>query len=139
MMYRELKELQDRYTSLCRMIFDSAGDFSFQQVAENDGSPHVEFDGTAFHMVTTERGLELSRQTTRDEDDILFWMVRDASFWAAVRYELENRVNAQDSRRIIFKEWRRLVAKCGGKFAERLDAEIDTILNENPYTDGGSI
>lgn len=121
------------------MIFDSAGDFSFQRTPQHDGSPHVEFDGTAFHLVATERGLELSRQTTRDEDEILYWMVRDASFWAAVQYELENRVETQDSRRIHFQEWRRLMAKCGGKFAERLDAEIDAILNENPFTDGGSL
>lgn len=138
-MSRELKELQDRYTSLCRLIFDPAGDFSFQRTPQHDGSTHVEFDGEAFHLVATERGLELSRQTTRDESEILYWMVRDTAFWAAVKYELENRVEAHDSRRIIFKEWRQLVAKCGGTLAERLDAEIDAILKENPFTDGGSL
>lgn len=135
-MSRELEKLQNKYTSLCRMTFDPAGDFSFQRTPQHDGSTHVAFDDEAYHLVATERGLELSRQTTRDEDEILYWMARDAAFWAAVRYELENRVETQDSRRVIFMEWRRLIARCGGKFAERLDAEIDAILKENPFTDG---
>ncbi len=130
-----LHELQTAYTRLCRLAFDSEVEFSFQTEPQHDGSPHVEFSNGKYHYVVTERGLELERRSTDETDEILFWMISDITFWSGVEFELRNRVEGQDSRRIIFAKWRRLMARCGASFTERLEKQIEKTLRLNPYND----
>lgn len=130
-----LHELQSEYTRLCRLAFDSEAEFSFQTEPQHDGSPHVEFSNGKYHYVATERGLELERRSTGDIEEILYWMISDVTFWSGVEFELKTRVEGRDSRRIIFAEWRRLMARCGESFAERLEKHIEKTLRLNPFID----
>lgn len=130
-----LQELQTEYTRLCRLAFECEAEFSFQTKPQDDGSPHVEFSNGQYQYVVTERGLELERRSTAETDEMLYWMVSDVTFWSGVEFELKNRVEGRDCRRMIFTEWRRLMARCGASFAEWLDRHIEKTLRLNPYND----
>jgi hypothetical protein len=101
---------------------------------QHDGSAHVEEEGGVFAYVVTERGQEYERRLTRDEDDLLYWVVADETFELAGRYELQHRVPGQDSRRVLFQRELELLRRLSPAWSDRKRAEIDAILKEHPYS-----
>jgi hypothetical protein len=131
----ELDELQAEYARLyCQMTgSDIAGTFLTE--ARHDGSPHVKFVDGKYHYVATERGLELSRKTSADMTEMLFFLLSDVAFWMGVDHEFRNRIAGQDSRRIIFVEWQRLMEQAGPPYDKMNSQKIEEILSENPFDD----
>ena len=86
----ELRKLQTEYNALCQRIEPHDGKYTFLTKREDVGAPHVEFENGRYHYVVTERGLELSRRSTADAVEILYWMIKDMTFWMGVAYEFKN-------------------------------------------------
>jgi hypothetical protein len=131
----DMEELQAAYDELCQRISPFDGAYSFLTAARHDGSPHVEIEGGVYHHIVTERGLELERETFDDKDDLLYRLVSDMAFWMAVEYEMKNRVQGQDARRIMFAKWIELMERVGADRAEKTRRHIGETLRENPYLD----
>jgi hypothetical protein len=130
-----LSELQLEYDAVCQRIEPVAARYAFLTEREDNGAPHVEYaDGVFFHVVT-ERGLELSRETFADKNDLLYRLVSDMTFWMAVDHEFKNRIEGQDARRIMFAKWVELTERVGPEWAERTKMHIAETLKENPYLD----
>lgn len=134
-MRASIDELQTEYNALCQRIDPVDGAYSFLTEAQHNGAPHIEIIDGAHHHVVTERGLELEREIYHDKDDLLYRLVLDASFWMAVEYEVKNRVEGQDARRIMFAKWVELMERAGSEWAERTRDHIAETLKENPYLD----
>lgn len=134
-MKASIDELQAEYDALCRRIDPVDGAYSFLTEAQHNGAPHVEIRDGLFHHVVTERGLELERKIYADKRNLLYRLVSDTAFWMAVEYELKNRVEGQDARRIMFAKWVELMEKVGPEWAERTCDHITETLRENPYLD----
>jgi len=96
--------------------------------------PHIEIDEIGYHFVIVERGEELNRKTSKDIDDLMYWVFESVTFSMASDYELKHRVENQDSRKLLFKTQLDMIGKISEKFAERLQAEFDQILKVAPYT-----
>ncbi|NJM41318.1 MAG: hypothetical protein HC853_11410 [Anaerolineae bacterium] len=62
----------------------------------------TEFADRQYHYIVTERGLELSRQTTTDKDELLYWLVSSIASARASPYEFRHRVRGQSFRRLMF-------------------------------------
>lgn len=131
----ELRKLQTEYNALCQRIEPHDGKYTFLTKREDVGAPHVEFENGRYHYVVTERGLELSRRSTADAVEILYWMIKDMTFWMGVAYEFKNRVECPDARRMIFARWVDLMEKADQAMADRLRIDIAQILSENPFVD----
>jgi hypothetical protein len=135
-MTEELLDLQAEYNTLAQRVSPwEGGTYGFLTERHDDGSSHVEFINGEYHYVATERGLELSRQVTSSRDEILYWLVYDVTFWLSVQFELKNRVEGQDCRRIMFAHWQELMDRADAKLADRLKGDIARILSENPFID----
>lgn len=130
-----LEFMQNEYDGLCQKIKPSEHAYRFLTTRQDDGSPHIEIGENEYHFVSTERGLELSRRTTRSKDEILYWLISLDSFWMAVDFEFKNRVENRDSRRLIFARQIELMNKANPLWADRRQKEINAILAENPFTD----
>ena len=102
---------------------------------QDNGASHVEFDGREYSYVVTERGVELERRRTADRDDILYWLIVDAAFAAAAKYELTHRIAGQDSRRVLFARELALLARIRSDWSEKERRAIDAVLREHPYDD----
>ena len=92
--------------------------------SDDGGRRHIETDARGYHYVVVERGVELSRETTREIQELLYWAARDLTFNMAVDFELADRESGWDSRRLLKPAW-----------AKRCEAEIADILVEHPYSD----
>lgn len=131
----ELQKLRAEYNRLGQRITPFDGVYSFQTERSDDGSPHVEFCDGQYHYIVTERGLELERRSTDDVREILFWMLKDVTFWQGVSFEFADRIEDQDCRRMIFPHQIELMRRADEQFGERLEREIAETLRQNPYTD----
>lgn len=103
-----------------------------------DGAlPHIELDGAEnFHFVVVERGQELERRTTRELDDLLFWIFDTMTFSMACSFEGANRNHAQDFRRILFSKQEELLGHLNANWQKRKRTHHQLILAKHPFTDG---
>jgi hypothetical protein len=100
-----------------------------------DGSPHVELNGDTFAYVVSERGCELSRQETKDLDELLFFIVGDMAAKYAYEYECQHRTLGQDSRRTVFELRLIIMKSINDKWGDRLAHKLSTVLESAPYVD----
>lgn len=134
-MINELQQLQDEYNALCQRIKPIDGQYTLLTEREDVGVPHVEFTNGEYHYIVTERGLDLSRRSTNDANEILYWMLYDLTFWMGVAYEFKNRVEGPDGRRMMFAYWLEQMKKADQTMTDRLEDDIARILAENPFSD----
>lgn len=67
--------------------------------------PFIEVDDSGLiYLIVRERGEEYERYITDTIDALLYWVFRDITFTMASKSELDNRVDNQDSRVIIYDE-----------------------------------
>jgi Immunity protein 63 len=128
-----LDELQKRYDAICQRIEKANGPYSFLTERSDNGAPHVEFENGVYHHIVTERGLELERESFDKPVDLLYRLVSDTTFWMAVKYEFNNRIEGQDARRIMFAKWVELMERASAEYAEKTRMKIGEILKGNPY------
>src|SRR5688500_16141149 len=115
-MENTLEQVRSEFVRLCALAnLRSAIHFSPQ----HDGSAHVEFDGTKFNYVVTERGSEFERRSTTDREELLYWLISDAVFDAACVFEVRNRVKGQDFRRVLFSKKIELMSAIRPDWARR--------------------
>ncbi len=129
------ESLQNEYDKLCQSIKPADKPYRFLTEQRNDGSPHVEINENDYHYVVTERGVENSRRTTKEPNEILYWMISDITFWMAVDFELKHRIEGRDFRRLMFAKQLELLQKAHLNWAEKRRKKIEAILTENPFVD----
>lgn len=127
--------LQTRYDELLQRACPTDGHYRFLTDRTDDGAPHVEIGDDGFHLVTTERGLELSRETFATADELLFRLVSLVTFFMGVDFEFKNRAEGRDARRLIFAKQLELLASIGEDFERRGRRQIEATLAKNPYLD----
>jgi Immunity protein 63 len=137
---KTLAEIQTTVTALAQRIGASTALLPAYGSAVDDGSPFVEVDASQYHYVVEERGQEISRQSSSDINDLLYWIFADVTHSMGFAYELAHRVPAMqpkpDSRRAGFAEQLALLRRIAPTMAERRASEIEAILRNAPYVDG---
>lgn len=99
------------------------------------GGVYVEVDGKGYHYVNSERGNEYERHTTKDIQELLYWLLKDITSQIASDHELSNRIPYADSRRLWFKKWVELMGIIDPEFHRKLEDELNKTLKEAPYSD----
>jgi hypothetical protein len=98
--------------------------------------PHIETDNVGFlHYVIVERGQELDRRTTDKLDDLLYWIFSNVTFTLACDFELKNRVEDKDCRRIMFDKQEELLGQLSETWRQKENAEHQYILKNHPFDD----
>lgn len=100
-----------------------------------DGTPHVEFKSDGCFYVSSERGHEIFREKITDLNELLYRIFERITTRMATDYELENRVESQDCRRLIFDKKLDLLGKISSDWANREKKEITKTLVASPYDD----
>ena len=131
----DLEQVQAEFAELCSRISPALAQFRFPTQRSDDGFAHVEFIGDEFHYIVTERGLEHSRQTTADKDELLYWLISSVASARAGAYEFRHRVRGQSFRRLMFAKRIEYLTRVRPDWVERQAREIDAILAEHPYDD----
>ena len=124
-------ELNEYYSR----INPSFNNITIQTKRGDDGTPHIEIYDDAYHYIVTERGLNLSEKTTRDKDELLYWLVDDIAWGMARVYEFKNRIKGQSFRRLLFAKNIEYLNRANPAWAQRKQKEFDAILSVHPFDD----
>lgn len=100
-----------------------------------NGVPYIQINNNEYLYIVEERGMELERRRTANIDVLLYWIMSDVIFFLATQYELENRIENFDNRRLIFKKEVELFKVLKKDWANITEVRINKILEESPYND----
>jgi hypothetical protein len=104
--------------------------------SNGDESPLIEIDKIGnLHYVKIERGKEWSRKTTDELDELLYRIFFDVTFEMAFRFELNNRIENQDCRRIAFDQHEKLLGILSESWRQKGHNEHLQILVNHPFDD----
>ena len=132
---KTLREIEDDVNSLAVRIGASANDLPSYGRSRDFAYPHIEVSDGQYHYVVIERGQEIDRKSSTDYNDLLYWIFSDATHNLAFDYELKNRIEDQDCRRIAFPKQVQLIGEISTAMADRKRNEIEAILLRAPYDD----
>jgi len=98
--------------------------------------PHIEIGYLGImSFVIVERGLELERKSTRDLDELLYWVFSGITFEMAIKYELSVRKDNMDFRRIVFAWQETLLGILSQDWRLKEAEEHRLILQKYPFND----
>ena len=101
-----------------------------------DATPNIEVDNLGlYNYVISERGNEFERKLTSDLNDLLYWIFSSVTFSMACDYELKNRIEEKDCRRIMFEKQEELLGILDKKWEEKERKEHQSILVNSPFDD----
>lgn len=101
----------------------------------DDGTPYVEIRGENFSYVSSERGCEIYRKLTKDLEELTYWIMSRVARQMAAKYELENRVDGCDTRKLYFDTFIKMLGEIKYEWGEKARSEVEEILKTSPYLD----
>lgn len=128
-------EIQKKVNDLGKSVGIPESDLHIFSSSPGDGRPHISYDGGLYNYIYEERGVEFFRKTTHSNDELFYWIMSDFIYKVAFQYELENRVENRDGRRVAFNKALDLIGNISDDWKLKAQNEINDILAENPYTD----
>ncbi len=134
MTHLSLNKIKEKAESLCDKIGANLDSYVTFGTSRDFGYPHIEVDSYGYHFVVVERGQELERRITDDIDELIYLILDVVTSSMAWDYEVENRIEDQDSRKLAFTKQLELMNKISNSYAEKLQRHIDGILKVAPYT-----
>jgi hypothetical protein len=105
-----------------------------------DAHPFIEVGKPGFMCyVISERGHEYERKMTDNMEDLLYWVFADVTFSMACEFEVKNREEDKDCRRIIFARQEELLGLLNESWKQKEKAEHGGILIRYPFDDTASL
>lgn len=101
-------------------------------VNEDFARPEIRIKKNGYHYVILEKGQEIKHQVTKNLDELLYWTFKDITFEMACDYEVRNRIEGQDFRRLLFNKQLELINLISEEFSRLLKTEIEVILKRAP-------
>ena len=126
LIYKHGEKIGLLYESKLYPIFSSTGN-----VFSDGGTIYI--SNNEYHYVIMERGKENKHYRSLDINDILYPLFEGITFSLASKYELKNRSEKEDPRKLLWSKQLELLGKIDPLFKERCQKEIDSILKIAPY------
>ena len=135
-----LKSIKAEVDRIAKLISASENYLPTYGYSRDLAYPHVEVDKNGLlHYVIVERGQERERKTTENLTDLLFWIFDHVTSSIASDYELKNRIETQDCRRIMFVKQEELLGLIDTQWKEMNQKEHQEILKRHPFDDLASL
>lgn len=128
-------DIQEKINTIGKTIGIPESNLHIFLSSPDDGRPHISYDDGLYNYIYAERGVEFFRKKTNSEDELLYWIMSDFIYKVAFQYELENRVENIDGRRIAFNKVLALMGGISDDWRLKAQSEIDEILAKNPYSE----
>jgi len=103
--------------------------------SENMARPHIEVAGPFLSWVVAERGNEIDRKTTRDLDELLYWIFRSVTAGMASEFAARNPVDGKEFRYPMFRKELELMGNLNQTWKARLVDELGPLLLEAGLTE----
>ena len=100
---------------------------------------NIEIDNSNFYnFIIVERGEELEKRITVNLDDLLYWIFELITFDLASKFELQNRIENSDFRKVLFKKQEELLSLISDEWKVKKENEHHEILKTYPFQDKNS-
>jgi hypothetical protein len=96
--------------------------------------PFIEIDRYGYNYVCRERGDEIFRKIPFDIDELLYEVFDNVTFEMAIKWELKNRKENEDSRLQLFAKQVDLMTKINKDFGDRINNRLQKILKFDHLT-----
>jgi len=135
-----LDDILKRITELASKINAPAHLLPTYHFPIGDATPYIEVDDNGYmFFIISERGTEFSREKFDNIDDFLYRIFSGVTFSMACRYELKNRIEDKDCRRMIFTKQVELLERLNDTWGERQNATHQLFLKAAPFDDLASL
>lgn len=134
-MISQLKEIQDKVYEIGKKIEAPKVLLTMHSQPVDDGTPYVTMSDGVFSYISSERGCEFSRKSDLSINDLIYLVFDRATSIMAMDYELNNRIEGQDSRRLYFLKRIELMTKLDCTWGYRTRQEINRTLLSSPFAD----
>ncbi len=135
-MMLKLFEIEIKVNELAQKIGAPQNILPTYGYSEQTARPHVEASSWAYYYVVAQSGQEVSRYPTLEVDQLLYKIFVDVTFALSITYELENRTENQDIRRLVFQRQVELLTLFSPQWGQRQTQEQAQILKQAPFDDG---
>jgi len=135
-MTKNVSEIQTIVHKLAKKINAPSNFLPTFSTPFGDATPNIEVDEVGlYNYVISERGNENERNITSDLDELLYWIFADVTFSMSSEYELKNRIDEKDCRRIMFAKQEELLGILNNEWEEKERKEHQSILKIHPFDD----
>lgn len=135
-MTKPLTEIENIVKQLAEKINAPANYMPTFSLPKGDATPNIEVDSSGlYNYVISERGTEYERRITSDLNDLLYWIFSAITSYMACDYELKNRVENKDFRRIMFAKQEALLGILNKDWEKKERMEHQSILVRSPFDD----
>ncbi|WP_338457890.1 Imm63 family immunity protein [Pantoea sp. Nvir] len=131
----KIEELQKRIDELLLKAGLPRHSVNLCTAPVGDGTPYISFENGKYNYIFSERGYEFFRKITESTDELLYWIMSELAYKIAFKYELENRIEGRDGRRIAFPKFIELMTKINPLWKLKAEDEIKKTLSASPYDD----
>ena len=138
-----MNDLKDEFESVLKKINDNElfKEYMIQNIffeeptkGSIEGS-YVYTKNSEYFLDYFEKGTVTSTKHTLSKDECLFWLVDSIVTTMGFKYEVKNRNENQDPRRIAFKKMKEIYLDLSPEFFELKNEQIEKILTDNPFDD----
>lgn len=130
-----LKEIENKVNQLAQIIKADSKLMPTYGFSKDFAYPHIEVDNIGMHYVIIERGQELERRTTTNLNELLYWIFDSVTFSMSTEFELKNRDESKDCRRIMFAKQEELLGSINPEWKKIAERKHQAILIRNPFDD----
>lgn len=102
---------------------------------QNDGAPYVLIHEDKYWYISEERGEVYFEKTTKDFEELLYWIMDNFISSYSYQFELKNRIRGQDFRRIIFAKQIELFGLISDEWKVKKEKNIKEILGKSSFKD----
>jgi hypothetical protein len=135
MEYLSLKEIRNLVISAANKINAPKYYLPTFGVNEDFARPEIRVEKNGYHYVILEKGQEIKHQVTKNLDELLYWTFKDITFEMACDYEVKNRIEGQDFRRLLFDKQLELINLINEEFSLLLKSDIEGKLKKYNFKD----
>jgi len=100
----------------------------------NDGAS-IYVENSKYYYIIMERGQLNKLFESKDLEEVLYPLFESITFSLASDYELNHRIENEDSRRLLWKKQLELLKKINRNFFVKCQIEIEKILKIAPFND----
>ncbi|MEI8280086.1 MAG: Imm63 family immunity protein [Bacteroidota bacterium] len=136
MVYHTLEEIKAKVDELASIIDAPSKSLPSYGQMKYDSHPYIALDEQGIKLyIVSERGREYKREKFTDIDELLYCVFSTVTFEMACDYELKNRIEDQDFRKILFKKQEELLGLLNKDWEESKLFEHNNILERFVFDD----
>ena len=124
-----LPQIEGKVREFAQVIFAPQDLIPTFGYSKESGLPHVEISNEMYHLVVSENGKQISKESTEDADELLFMIIHTISLSMACE-RVESHSNYESLRMRLFQAQKNIISKINLSYMDRIKMKHDRMRTE---------